>query len=176
MRFDMEGRDQHTTTKVAWFFSLAVWIASPFAPGISKAQEAPTSSAAKPTERVLGTITKVSSAAQTVTVKEDKTGTEYVIQLANTPTLLKVAPGAKDVKGATRITANDLAEGDRVDVRGFKAEDDPSGIAARSVVLMSGRDLAQAHAAESAAWQHSTPGVVTAVDPAAKTLSINSRS
>src|SRR5947209_3657865 len=176
MRIDMKGRRAYGNGALLWLLrcsgiamglllSVACWAQDAQAPAASN----------KPTEHVLGTVSSISTAAHTVTVKEDKTGTEYVIQLANTRTLLKVPPGAKDIKGATRITADDLAVGDRVDVRGSKAEDTPGAIAARSVVLMSGRDLAQVHAAESAAWQHSTPGIVTSVDPPAKTLVINSR-
>ncbi|MBV8116157.1 MAG: hypothetical protein JO300_15545, partial [Silvibacterium sp.] len=106
--------------------------------------------AQKPTEHVLGTITAVDSSNHTITVKEDKTETQDTIDLTNTHTLIKVAPGAKDLKGATRITADDLAVGDRVDVRGSKPEDHanesaPNEIAARSVVVMSAGELQAAH-------------------------------
>jgi Domain of unknown function (DUF5666) len=175
MRIDMKGRRAYSNHALVYLLGCACIALGSLAPVPSRAQDQAPAAASKPTEHVLGTVTSLSTTAHTVTVKEDKTGTEYVIQLANTRTLLKVPPGAKDIKGATRITADDLAEGDRVDVRGFKVEDTPGAIAARSVVLMSGRDLAQVHAAESAAWQRSTPGVVTSVDPASKTLVINSR-
>src|SRR5689334_17259041 len=72
-------------------------------------------------EHVLGTVTAVDAATHIITVKEDKTGTSHTILLAGTKTLLKVEPGAKDLKGAVRITADDLQTGDRVDVRGAKA-------------------------------------------------------
>lgn len=136
-----------------------------------------TVSTAKPSEHIIGTVTKADSAAHTVTVKEDKTGTEYTVLLENTKTLLKVSPGAKDLKSATRMTADDLQAGDRVDVRGTKPEDasnadGPNAIAARSVVLMSARDLAQARQQESAAWQHSTVGTVNSVDLAGQKLEV----
>ena len=130
---------------------------------------------AKPTEHVLGTITAIDAAAQRITVKDDKSGTEYPISLAEARTLLRVQPGAKNVSNATRITAADLASGDRVDIRGFKDETVPNGIAARSVILMSARDLQRAHQAEEAAWQNSTAGRVTSVDPANGTISITTR-
>lgn len=131
--------------------------------------------AGKPTEHVLGTITAVDSAGKTVTVKEDKTSTEYVVSVKDTRTLLKVSPGAKDLKSATRITADDLATADRVDVRGFKSESSPTEINARSVVLMSGRELQQKHQAEASAWENSTAGIVSSVDPAANTLVVSVR-
>lgn len=131
---------------------------------------------AKPTEHVLGTLTGVDKNLHTVTVKEDANGTVHTVQVGETKTLLKVAPGAKDVKGAARITADDLAVGDRVDVRGFKVEADPNAIAARSVILMSARDVQQAHQMESAAWQHAAVGVVTASDATSQKLTVTARS
>ncbi|HLH03490.1 MAG TPA: DUF5666 domain-containing protein [Bryobacteraceae bacterium] len=138
------------------------------------AQE-PTTAAAKPTEHVIGTISAIDPAAQTITVKEDKTNQDHVILLAATHTLLKVPPGAKDLKTATRITASDLSVGDRVDVRGNKPADAPDKIAARSVVLMSGRELAAVHQAQAAEWQNAASGVVSSVDPAAQKIVFNER-
>ena len=129
----------------------------------------------KPTEHILGTVSAVDTAAQTIDVKEDKDGTQHTVQLSNTKTLLKVPPGAKDLKSAVRITASDLAAGDRVDVRGFKAESGTNGIAARSVILMSGQDVQQMRQQEAMAWQHSTSGTVNAVDTAGQKLMITAR-
>jgi hypothetical protein len=129
---------------------------------------------AKPTEHVLGTVSAVDPSAHTITVKDDKTATDYVVSLANTHTLLKVEPGAKDLHSAVRITAGDLAVADRVDVRGFKSEA-PNGIDAKSVVLMSGHALAQKHQAELQAWQNSTAGTVTSVDPSTQSVKITVR-
>lgn len=137
-------------------------------------QESPTA-ASKPAERILGSVTAVDHANHTVTVKEDKTGTEYRVELANTKTLIKVEPGAKDLKNAARITADDLAVGDRVQVGGSKMPDNANAVAARSVILMSARDLQQAHQAQAAAWQHSTAGVVTDVDTAGEKLTVTAR-
>jgi hypothetical protein len=126
-------------------------------------------------EHVLGTVTALNSADHTVTVKDDKTGTEYSVQLATTRTLLKVDPGAKDLKSATRITADDLQVGDRVEARGTKPVDNPNGLVARSVVLMSGRALAQTHQAQAAEWQHAKSGMVSSIDAASGKISITTK-
>jgi hypothetical protein len=138
------------------------------------AQEA--SRTTKPTEHILGTVTAANPTTHTITVKDDKTGSEQTVLVGNTQTILKVLPGAKDLKNAVRITAEDLQAGDRVDVRGVKAEDDPNEINARSVVLMSGRDIQKLHQAEAAAWAHSISGRVVSVDPGTGKLSIVERS
>ncbi|MBV8550310.1 MAG: hypothetical protein JOY54_03340 [Acidobacteriaceae bacterium] len=154
--------------------SSAVLLAAILLIGTASGQETPTATA-KPSEHVIGTITAVDTTAHTITVREDKTGAQDTVQLANTKTLIKVAPGAKDLKSATRITADDLAVGDRVDVRGSKPEDDPNAIAARSVVLMSARELQAAHQAQAEAWRNSTAGIVDSIDPSTGKLTITVR-
>jgi hypothetical protein len=121
---------------------------------------------------VIGAVTAVDGSAHTVTVKDDKTGASQTILVGNTKTLLKVEPGAKDLKNAVRITADDLQVGDRVDVRGLKT-DAADTLVARSVVLMSARDLQQAHQAQAAAWQQATAGVVSAIDAATGKITLN---
>jgi transcription antitermination factor NusG len=140
---------------------------------IAFGQDASSPAGKAPLDHVLGTIKSVDQAAHTVTVQEDKTGTEHLIQLANTKTILKVEPTAKDLKSAVRITANDLNVGDRVDVRGTKLDDAPTTMSARSLILMSGRDLAQTHEQQAAAWARATLGRVTAVDPASGAITAN---
>lgn len=142
-----------------------------------QAQDTTASAQAKPSEHVIGTVTDTNPVNHTVTVKEDgAAGQTHVIDLTNTKTLLKVPPTAKDLKTATRITAGDLATGDRVDVRGSKSEGEGgSAIAARSVVLMSARDLEQHHQAEASAWQKSTAGAVANIDAATQKLTVTSR-
>jgi hypothetical protein len=140
-------------------------------PSAAIAQETATN---KPTP-IIGTVTSVDPSTHTVTVKEDKTGTDYSVDLTNTKTLLKVEPTAKDLKNATRITADDLAVGDRVQVGAIKSESDPKNVAARSVILMSARELQKVHQEEAAAWQHSTPGVVSGIDPSAQMLTVSAR-
>jgi len=142
-----------------------------------QAQDTTASTQAKPSEHVIGTVTATDAANHTVTVKEDGASAQtHVIDLSNTKTLLKVPPTAKDLKTATRITAGDLAVGDRVDVRGSKAEGgDATGIAARSVVLMSARELEQHHQAEANAWQKSTAGVAASIDATGQKLTVTSR-
>jgi len=130
--------------------------------------------AKQPLEHVLGAVTAVDGGAHTVTIKEDKGGLSWTILLADTKTLLKVEPGAKDLKSAVRIGADDLQVGDRVDVRGLKTET-PDTLAAKSVVLMSARDLQQAHQAQAAAWQHSIAGMVAVLDAPAGKITLNLR-
>jgi hypothetical protein len=160
-----------TSTFCAIVFATSVFLSS------ASAQDAGTQPASKtPLDHVLGTITAVDKDAHTVTVQEDKTNAAYTVELANTKTLLKVEPSAKDLKNAVRIAADDLESGDRVDVRGTKQADAPTNLAARSVILMSGRALAEHHQRQAAAWSEATSGVVSTVDPASGTITIEQKS
>ena len=155
---------------IAIFIATALFACLP-----ASAQNAAANASATKPIPVIGTITAVNPAAHTVTMKQDKTGTEYTVEVGNTKTLLKVEPTAKDLKNATRITADDLAAGDRIEVGALKSDTDPNTLVARSVILMSARDLEKVHQEEATAWQHSTPGVVSAVDPASHMLTVSAR-
>src|ERR1700687_6186552 len=85
-------------------------------------------------QRITGSITAIDPATHVAMVKEDKTGTEYPIELQNTKSLRKVDPATLDLKKATRITAGDLMVGDRVQVFALKSEDNPNALAARGLI------------------------------------------
>ncbi len=142
------------------------------------AQE-PTAPPATASRRVTGAITAIGQGAHTVTVTEDKTGTIFSIELQNTKSLRKVDPSTMDLKTATRITAEDLRVGDRVQVFASPAEGNPRGnpgaLAAHNLILMSARDLESIHHEQAAAWQHSTAGVVTSVDAGGGKFVISAR-
>jgi hypothetical protein len=91
-------------------------------------------------------------------------------------TVVRVPPGAKDLKAATKITVGDIHMGDRVLVRG-RLSDDQKSILATSVIVMMQTDLAKAHEAESLDWQRrGTGGLVKAVDPQTKEITISAPS
>lgn len=145
------------------------------ASGLVLAQDA-AQPAAKPADRLIGEITAVDAAGKKITVKDDAAKSEYVVSLSDTKTFLRVAPGEKDLKKATRIEASALAVGDRVALRGKKGEDGKTFDAA-SVLLMTASDLATVHQAEQQDWQkRGSSGTLTAVDAAAHQATMTTRS
>ncbi len=142
--------------------------------GLVLAQDA-AQPAAKPADRLIGEITGVDMAAKKITIKDDATKAEFTVSLANTKTFLRVPPGEKDLKKATRIDAEALSVGDRVALRGKKAEDGKTFDAA-SVLLMTAGDLAKIHQAELQDWQkRGSAGTITTVDTAAHQATMNLR-
>ena len=87
--------------------------------------------------------------------------------------VVRIAPGETDLKNATPITLQDLQNGDRVLVQGKAAEDGKSIIALR-VVDMKQADVAAKQQKEREDWQkRGIGGLVSAVDPAAGTVTIS---
>ena len=87
--------------------------------------------------------------------------------------MVRIAPGATDLKNATPITAQDLQVGDRVLARG-KASDDGKSLAASTVIVMKQSDLASKQQQEQEEWRkNGVGGLVSAVDPAAGTATIS---
>jgi hypothetical protein len=86
--------------------------------------------------------------------------------------LRRLPPGETDTKKATPIGMADIAAGDRVAAIGQFGVYQRS-FEARTVYVMTKADVAQVHAKEEEDWQkRGTTGIVTEVNPAAKTIVI----
>ncbi|MGC2658094.1 MAG: hypothetical protein WA324_08945, partial [Bryobacteraceae bacterium] len=130
------------------------------------AQQTPSRTA----DRVVGAITSVDASQGKMVVKEDQTGTPYNVSIANTKTILKVGPDLS-LKSATRLTAEQLAVGDRVSVRGHKPEGATDSIDAASVLVMTATAVEEVHQKEIADWKaRGVSGVVDSIDPSGSDL------
>jgi hypothetical protein len=138
-------------------------------PGVTRAQDA---TAQIPARTETGVVVSVSASG--ITMKNDA-GAEVNVTLADSTKVLRVAPGSKDLKSATAMQLSDLKPGDRILVRGRVPADAkvfPAGI----VVAMKAEDVAAKNAREVQEWQtHGTGGIVSAVDAAAGTITITTR-
>src|SRR5215831_400713 len=124
------------------------------------------------TVRPIGVIISIDSAAKRVTIKADA-GLEMTIVFDEATRFLRVAPGAKDLENAAPISATELTAGDRILARG-RSVGDPGSFVATSIIVISKADLARKHAAERAEWEkRGVGGVISALDPAAKEITIN---
>ncbi len=125
--------------------------------------------AQEPVARAIGEVTAVDAGAGQIALKPD-TGAPVAVFLTPNTLFLRVAPGEKDLKKASRITLKDVVAGDRVLARGRMAE---GKLQAASIVVMSKADLARKHEADRAEWQRrGLAGTVTAVDPASHEITI----
>jgi hypothetical protein len=135
------------------------------------AQEKPAQSAGgAQVAKAVGTIKTIE--ADTVTVAAESGG-EVTAKLSGSTKILRVPPGEKDLKNATVLQPQDLQPGDRVLVRG-QASADGHTIAALSIIVMKGADVAAKKQQDLADWQRGADGLVANVDAAAGTITISS--
>lgn len=118
----------------------------------------------------VGTIKTISGTTIELTADD---GTESTIQVAANARLVRIEPGAKDLKNAAPLQLSELQPGDRILVRGKTAIDGKT-LEAISVIAMKHEDIAAKRAHEREEWQtHGVGGLVMAVDPAAGTIKIS---
>lgn len=131
--------------------------------------QAQTATAASDIARRIGAIKAING--NTVTLTPD-TGADVTVTVAPNARMLRIAPGAKDLKDATPVQLQDLQVGDRVRVRG-KASD-ANSMTALEVIVMARSDLQAHRQQEQADWQkRGLGGLVSAVDPATGTVTIS---
>lgn len=124
--------------------------------------------------RPLGVLQSVEDAGKKLVLKTDA-GPVLQVVVDDTTKVLKVKPGETTLNGASPLQLSDLAAGDRILVRGTISEDQKS-IPAKQIIVMTKSDVASKHAADQAEWtRRGIFGTVSAIDAAAKTITVNVR-
>lgn len=153
-----------TTMTVAWGQAAATGTAAPQGgdPGITP-------------NRVIGEVKAIDATAKQLIVKTDA-GALVTATLNDATQFMRVAPGETNLANAAKITFADLAEGDRVMAMG-KVADDKKSVPTRAVIVMTKADIAKKQDAERAEWRRrGILGVVSALNPATKEITISTRS
>jgi hypothetical protein len=121
---------------------------------------------------VVGTVTAADSASRTLTLKADD-GTETKVKVSDTARVSQIPPGETSLQNAKPAELSAVSAGDRVLARGPIAD---GTLNATLIVLMSKTDIAKKQQQEQMLWAtKGVAGIVTAVDKAARTVTINSR-
>jgi hypothetical protein len=156
-----------TSRALAFLGSWFLMIATVFGTTTAVAQGAPSSPSIA---KAVGEIKSIGGGNLTLATDEGKNEN---IALPENVRVVRIAPGATDLKNATPITLQDLQIGDRVLVQG-KAGDDGKSMIALRVVVMKQSDVAAKQQQEREDWQkRGLGGLVSAVDPAAGTVTIS---
>ena len=109
------------------------------------------------------------------TTRSTDAGSTVTVSLTDKTTYKKLAPGETALTNATDVTFTDLAQGDRIMARGAVAADLKS-VPATMVIVMTKGDLAKKADAERAEWRRrGIVGVITALKPDAKEITITHR-
>jgi hypothetical protein len=121
--------------------------------------------------RLTGTVTAVNASANQVSLKSDK-GEIVALTLTPRSFIFRLPPGETDTKKAVKIAIGDLAVGDRVAAT-YQESSDQKITEARTLLVMSKADVAEVHQKEEEDWKkRGTTGIVTAIDPASKVVTI----
>ena len=128
---------------------------------------------AQPASGIVKAVGQIKSVGGSNLLLATDDGKSQNILLPENVRVVRIAPGETDLKNAAAITVQDLQNGDRVLVQGKAAEDGKSIVALR-VVVMKKSDVAALQQKEREDWQkRGIGGLVSAVDPAAGTVTIS---
>jgi hypothetical protein len=134
------------------------------------AGQAAQQAAPNPAARPVGTIKTITG--KTIVLTTDA-GAEVTIQVQDDARVVRIEPGAKDLKDAAPLHLEDLQAGDRILVRGAMGPDGKTVVAA-SVIAIKSADIATKQQHEREEWQrHGAGGLVTAIDTASGTITIS---
>lgn len=123
----------------------------------------------------IGEVKALDAAARQLIVKTDA-GSIVTVTVSEKTVYMRLAPGETTLTNATKITLSDVAEGDRVWARG-KVSEDLKSVPAAALIVMNKADIAKKQEADRAEWRRrGILGVVSAVNPEAKEITISSRS
>jgi hypothetical protein len=133
------------------------------------AQTPPTAARAQ----LSGTLTSVNADEKQLSLKSDK-GEDVLVTTTDRTLLLRIPPGETDPKKGRKIALSTLNAGDRAVIIGPPPADFKTW-AATTVLVMSKSDVAGLQQKDQEDWKkRGTTGTVTAIDPAARTVTIQS--
>ena len=147
---------------------IAVWTGVALAQGPTTAPPSPFGPSSAQPVRPIGVVTQLKPGSLTL---HTDAGPELLVTLPEDVSVLRVPPGAKDLKTATPISVGDISVGDRVLVRG-RIPDDQKSLLATSVIVMAKAELDKVREAERAEWRRGIGGLVKAVNPETKEITI----
>lgn len=158
------------------FRAFAILIATTVS-ALSGLAQTPQPSPAAPSSsftNVIGEVKSIDATAKQVIVRTDS-GTLTTVNLSEKAQYLRVAPGEKSLTNATNIALAEVGEGDRVLAQGRPLADGKS-LSGLRLVVMTKADIAKKHDQERADWRRrGVLGMVASVNPAAKEVTITSR-
>lgn len=134
-----------------------------------------TSASAAAPDRALGEVTAVDTSARQLTLNTTA-GKQVLVKLDSKAIFRRVPPGEKTLEKAVEISLLEIGPGDRVLARGT-ADEKQEVLLARLVVVMSKAEIREKRERDRAEWlQRGIAGVVTAIDPASKEITLRSQS
>src|SRR5256714_110920 len=124
--------------------------------------------------QVFGKVSEINASAGQITIKT-AAGSIVIANVNEKTTYDRMPPGETDRSKAVKTSLTEITVGDGLVARGFVAPDRKS-LPAQQVIVVSQSDIAKKNAAERAKWAGGVKGIVSAVNPTAKEITVTSRS
>ena len=154
--------------------TIGLLVALALAGAISAAAQPANDPAIKATS-VLGKVAEINASAGTLTVKTEA-GSVVVVSTSEKTTFERMPPGETDRTKAVKTSLTELTVGDGVYARGYVAADRKS-VPAQQIIVVSQSDIAKKQEKERMEWRRrGVSGIVASLNPAAKEVTITSRS
>src|SRR5436190_7716510 len=157
------------SSQIALFLTiLLIAAASAFA-------QTPSPSPAAQISGVIGEVKAIDAATSQMMVRADN-GVIATVGINDKTQYKRMAPGAKNLTGATDITLADVGQGDRIWAR-WRPGTDQTTVPAAQLVVMSKADLAKKQEEERAEWRkRGVSGIVSSVNPSTREITVSSSS
>jgi hypothetical protein len=166
----MEMAVRNNSLRIAFSLGILFTVVGGMGPTLPAQTPAPAPAAATIPAK-LGTVKAISGTSVTLATDAGPTVTIIVPDGAK---VQQMAVGSTDLKTAKPAQFSDIAVGDRL-LAAVRAGDTPDSFVARQVVVIKSADIAQMQAAQQADWKvNGVGGIVSAIDPAAGTITITS--
>jgi len=123
---------------------------------------------------VFGKVSEINASAGQITIKT-AAGSSVVANVTEKTTYQRMPPGETDRSKAEPTSLTEITVGDGVVARGFVAADKKS-VPAQQIIVVSQSEIAKQNAAQRMAWARGAKGIVSAINPAAKEITVTSRS
>jgi hypothetical protein len=148
----------------------AASIHAPYAYALTQSQQTQGTAGARAVAKRIGVIKSISGTEITLT---PDSGPDVKITVQAATQIVRFAPGETNVNNATPIQLQDLQVGDHVRATGW-ATDDNLPLPVLKIAVMKHSDLDVRHQQDLQDWQkRGVGGLVSAVDPAAGTVTIS---
>jgi hypothetical protein len=121
--------------------------------------------------QISGTVTSVGSGTPQLSLKSDQ-GVDVSVTITDRTVIRRIPPGETDSRKGVAIAIAGVTAGDRAVIVG-PTPADPKTWVATAVLVMTRSDVASLHQKDQDDWRkRGTTGIVTAVDPAAGTVTL----
>ncbi len=124
--------------------------------------------------QVVGKVTEINASVGKLVVKT-ASGSIVTVNLSEKTTYQRVPPGETSLSKAEPISLTEITVGDGLVARGY-VEADRKSVPAQKIYVVSQSEIAKKNAMERAKWAGGVKGVVSAVNPTAREITVTSRS